>query len=119
MSGSTRVWLLNVTIGLAAALTYVLGVRPLGPTASPFEIPWWLLAVGFCLAEIFVVHVEFRRDAHSVSLSEIPLVLGLFFAPPTALVLAQLVGAGVALTLHRRQSMLKLTLDVKLRLRLS
>ena len=112
MTGSTRVWLFNLVLAAVGAATFLVGVRNIGPTHPPFHFEWWSLAIGFCLAEIFVVHVEFRRDAHSVSLSEIPLVLGLFFAAPAQLALAQFVGAGVALVLHRRQSLLKLTFNL-------
>jgi diguanylate cyclase (GGDEF)-like protein len=112
MTGTRRVWLLNGGLLLAGVIAYVAGVRNLSAPNAPFEIPWWVLAGVFCVAEIFVVHVEFRRDAHSVSLSEIPLVLGLFFSDPKALVLAQIVGAGAALVLHRRQSLLKLTFNL-------
>jgi diguanylate cyclase (GGDEF)-like protein len=112
MTGTARVWLLNVALIAAGLGAYIAGVRTLDPPGSPFDIPWWVLAAVFCVAEIFVVHVEFRRDAHSVSLSEIPLVLGLFFSDPKQLVLAQLVGAGAALIFHRRQSLLKLTFNL-------
>src|ERR1700682_6495163 len=91
VTGTDPVWLLNPGLAAIGLVLYFVGVRHLGSPNAPFEMPWWALAVGFCLAEIFVVHVEFRRDAHSVSLSEIPLVLGLFFAAPHALVLAQVV----------------------------
>jgi signal transduction histidine kinase len=76
------------------------------------HVPWWVLALLFCLAEIFVIHLQFRRDAHSFSLSEVPLVLGFFFAAPWELVLGQLVGASVALVLHRRQGPLKFSFNV-------
>ena len=112
MTGTGRVWLLNATLAVAGAVAFAFGVRDLGVVHPPLQLEWWVLALGFCLAEIFVVHVEFRRDAHSVSLSEIPLVLGLFFTPPAHLVLAQLVGAGIALVFHRRQSLLKLTFNL-------
>ncbi|MEY2434942.1 MAG: hypothetical protein QOC92_4667 [Acidimicrobiaceae bacterium] len=112
VTGTARVWLLNVALAATGVVLYIVGVRDLGSPNAPFEMPWWALALGFCLAEIFVVHVEFRRDAHSVSLSEIPLVLGLFFAEPRGLVLAQVVGAGAALILHRRQSLMKLTFNL-------
>jgi diguanylate cyclase (GGDEF)-like protein len=58
------------------------------------------------------MHIEFRRDAHSVSLNEIPLVLGLVFASPSHLVAAQLIGAGLALLVHRRQAPLKLLFNL-------
>jgi diguanylate cyclase (GGDEF)-like protein len=112
LGGVGRVWVLNVVIAAAGIALYVGEVRHLHALDAPFIIPPWVLAAGFLLAEIFVVHVEFRRDAHSVSLSELPLVLGLFFADPKGLVLAQLVGAGLALVLHRRQSLLKLTFNL-------
>src|SRR5436190_9208872 len=104
--------MLNAALAVMGVSAFLIGVQKLDAVQPPFEFQWYVLAAGFCLAEIFVVHVEFRRDAHSVSLSEIPLVLGLFFAQPGSLVLAQLVGAGIALTLHRRQSMLKLTFNL-------
>jgi diguanylate cyclase (GGDEF)-like protein len=75
-------------------------------------IPWWALAALFYVAETGVVHLQFRRDAHSFSMSEIPLVLGLFFASPAALVLAQLLGSALALAVHRRQPSLKLAFNV-------
>ena len=112
MTGAARVWILNIALAAVGLVAYFAGVRHLGGSSAPFEIPWWSLAAVFFIAEIFVVHVEFRRDAHSVSLSEIPLVLGLFFSDPKALVLAQLVGAGAALVVHRRQSLLKLTFNL-------
>jgi diguanylate cyclase (GGDEF)-like protein len=79
---------------------------------------WWAsflgLAVLFAATEIFVVHVHIRADAHTFSLVELPLALGLFFAPPLVLIAAQLVGSGVALVLHRKQRGLKLWFNVAL-----
>src|SRR3954447_7588907 len=71
-----------------------------------------MLAGLFALAEIFVVHVQFRRDAHSFSLLEVPLVVGLVFAPPGTVVLAVVVAGAVVLALHRRQSVIKLCFNV-------
>lgn len=74
--------------------------------------PWFValsvLALLFALAEIFVVHLRIRADAHTFSLVELPLALGLFFVQPLVLVGAQLLGAGLALALHRKQGPLKL-----------
>src|SRR5439155_17446612 len=74
--------------------------------------PWLALAGMYALSEVFVVHLQFRRNAFSFSLSEIPLVLGLFFLRPSDVVLAQFVGAAVALAVYRRQSPLKLVFNV-------
>ena len=102
-----------LTVGLAATATLAAAaVAQLPQRSSPYTIPWWLLAGLFCVAEICVVHVQFRREAQSFSLSEVPLVMGLFFDRPLTVVLAYLLGAAVALTLHRRQSRLKLAFNL-------
>ena len=113
LSGTQRVWLLSIGIaGLATLLTVTLHATQADVIDNPFEIPWWSIAGLFLLAEVCVVHLQFRREAYSFSLSEIPLVLGLFFLAPAALVLAQLVGSGAALLFHRRQSPLKLVFNL-------
>lgn len=76
---------------------------PAGPTVS-----WLLLAVLFGIAEVCVLHVQMRGGARTVSLSEAPLVLGLFFTAPPDLVLARLIGPLVVFAIIRRQSLLKL-----------
>src|SRR5689334_12707312 len=41
-------------------------------------LPWWTLAILFMITEICVVNVRVRKQSHSLSLSEVPLVMGLF-----------------------------------------
>jgi len=109
-----RVWLLTGGLAAAAAVLHLAVVGRLAPVAAPMRLPWWGLAVMFALAEVLVVHIELRRDAHSFSLSEIPLVLGLVFATPSDLLLAQVVGAAVALIAFRRQDPTKLAFNLAL-----
>jgi diguanylate cyclase (GGDEF)-like protein len=108
LDGTLRVWLLTSAVAATAALVYMLGVRPLPGLDLGFRIPWWAMAAMFYVAELGVVHLRFRRDAYSFSMSEIPLVLGFFFAEPALLVPAQLLGSFLALLIHRRQPLLKL-----------
>ena len=70
--------------------------------ARQLRLPWWALALAFAAAEVFVVHVNFRHSALSLSLAEVPLVAGLFLAHPSELMLAGIVGPGVVLLLDRR-----------------
>jgi signal transduction histidine kinase len=114
MSGTTRVWSLNALLVAAAVALYLVGVDHLPGMQARFAIPWWLLAFMFYFSELFVVHLQFRRDAHSFSVSEIPLVLGLFFVSPQGLIAAQLLGAGIALGFRRRQPLLKLIFNLAL-----
>lgn len=72
--------------------------------APPVRFPWWVLAIGFALAEFFVIDLNVRRESHSVSLGEIPFMLGLAMASPGALLAGRVVGATSVLVLHRRQA---------------
>src|SRR6266568_1965999 len=112
ISGAGRVWILNCSLAAFGVLLYLLVIRHLPAPQAPFKIQWVTIAGMYALSEVFVVHLQFRRNAFSFSLSEIPLVLGLFFLRPSALVIAQFVGAAAALTLYRRQSPLKLVFNV-------
>ena len=107
-----RIWLLTVLIAGIAFSIFWTQIRGLPFPGAPVRIPWLVLAAVFALAEVFVVHVEFRRDSYSFSVSEVPLVLGLLFTRPEHLMLAQLVGAGAALLIHRRQSPLRLAFNL-------
>lgn len=110
-SGEQRVWALAALVTILAALA-AYSVRSVGTVDVLRSIPIWALAVMFYVSEITVVHVKFKRNTQSFSMSEIPLVLGLFFVSPIALLAAQLAGNAAALTVHRRQPPLKLAFNL-------
>src|SRR4051795_10762635 len=97
IGGVRLIWSLIAAIVAAALSLHTTKQLELPALAGPFHVWWPLLALAFAGTEVWVVHVHFRRDAHSFSLSEVPLVLGLFFTSPLGLVLAQLTGAAIAL----------------------
>ena len=102
LSPVARVWLLNAAILGGVAL--VIGVVGGSPAQSrPIALTWWELGLAFLVAETFVVHVRFRRNTHTFSLNEIPLVLGLYFAAPAELLAGVVVGSGLALIVNRRR----------------
>jgi diguanylate cyclase (GGDEF)-like protein len=108
----TRVWMLNAAlVAVAAVVVLTIVIRLPGPSL-PMQIPWWALAALFFVSEIAVVHVQFRKEATSFSLNELPLIAGLYFTSPLGMVAAQAVGAAVALAFHRRQPPLKLVFNV-------
>jgi signal transduction histidine kinase len=112
VSPTVRVWTLTVVLAAASVGMWIVLRRTTAPLIQGPHIPWWLLAVGFGLAEVFVMHLRIARDAHSFSLSEIPLVLAIAFASPGVLLTAQAVGIAVALTVHRRQKPLRVAFNV-------
>ena len=75
-----RVLALSLFIAGLAAVLYLVAVRSIEASEIATAAPWLALVAGYAASELTVVHIEFRRDAHSVSLNEIPLVLALVFA---------------------------------------
>lgn len=112
LSGAARVWILSGVIAALAVTIFVAALTHVQPAAGTPLVPWYVLAALFCVAEILVVHVQFRREVHTFSLSEVPFVLGLFFATPAEFVIANVIGACAALVLHRRQTPVKLVFNI-------
>jgi len=105
------VWWLNFAVAAAAVLLYAGPVHDLPPLDTP-HIPWWLVAMAFAVAERGVVHLHFRRGAHSFSLADIPLVFALIFTPAHGVVLGCLVGSTSMLLLDRRLPPIKLAFNI-------
>jgi diguanylate cyclase (GGDEF)-like protein len=105
------VWWLNLAVMAAAVALYAGPVHNLPPLDKP-HIPWWLVAIAFAIAERGVVHVHFRRGAHSFSLADIPLVFALIFTSAHGVVLGCLVGSTSMLLLDRRLPPIKLAFNV-------
>ena len=104
-----RVWVFNGVLAVLCAVVWAIALRGLDVPAfgkTPV-LAWYWLAVGFYLAEVLVVHLQFRKQAHTLSLTEIPLTLGLLLAAPSSLLIGQLVGTFVALVVNRRRSQLR------------
>ena len=108
---SAGIWILSA-VAASAAAAIVVATSGLPAPLHVLPIPWWALAIGFYLAECAVVHVHIRRETHTLSLSEVPLVLGLFAVSPVVLVCAQVIGMGTALILYRKQRPLKIVFNL-------
>ena len=111
LRGTTKVWALTFFVALTAAGIWYT-VLDLPVLRDSPRLPWWALAIGFYVAELAVVHLRFRQDAHSFSMSEIPLVMGLFFAAPLDLALGQLFGIAAVYVFHRRLPPIKFTFNI-------
>ena len=104
-----RVWAFNGVLALACAIVWAVALSGFDAPAfgSSPGLAWYWLALAFYLAEVLVVHLQFRKQAHTLSLTEIGLTLGLLLAAPSALLIGQLVGTFVALVVNRRRSQLR------------
>jgi diguanylate cyclase (GGDEF)-like protein len=105
------VWALNVAVIAATTALYLGPVRGLPPMAHP-HLPWWSIAIAFAIAERCVVHLHFRRGAHSFSLGDLPLVFGLIFCSADAFLFGCLLGCGLVLLLDRRLPPVKFAFNI-------
>ncbi len=110
-SAAVRLRVIAIAAVMAVVAVPLLLTTP-GPDvpASPTVFPWWVLAAGFLLAELLAINFQVRRDAHSVSLDEIPFMVGLAMAGPAALLLGRIVGSSIAIVVHGRQAIHKIIL---------
>jgi PAS domain S-box-containing protein len=105
-------WLFTAVLAALGAVVFGTAIVRTPPFDEADLIAWPAFAVAFAVAEVAVVHMMVRSQAVTISLNQIPLVVGLYFAAPAELVPAQLLGAGIALALYRRQPPLKLAFNL-------
>jgi diguanylate cyclase (GGDEF)-like protein len=92
--------LYSAALAALAGALYFTVLRGEAPLGEPY-LPWWAIAVAWAAGEACVVHLYFRRSAHSFSLADFPFVFGLAFASGDGFVAGALLGAGAAYAFRR------------------
>jgi diguanylate cyclase (GGDEF)-like protein len=87
---------------VAAACGLFTGSLYGGPLSTSDLLPGAILLAVFVAAEATQLHVEFHRETYSISVSDLPLVLGLFFVDPLVLLAVRLVAAAALMIVRRR-----------------
>jgi diguanylate cyclase (GGDEF)-like protein len=109
------IWAYIALLASVAGLIYAFLVAPL---VQRHELPYPQIAVvvvlcgAFIAAEWWSVVIHLGQETQRYSLSEIPLVIGLFVVAPDDLVLARVIGAAVGLGVLRRQDFQKLAFNL-------
>jgi diguanylate cyclase (GGDEF)-like protein len=109
--GARRV--VGLTIALVAVFAALLPL--VGGQSARSPVAWEAaFAVGalFVAGEALLIHVPTRRDMHTASFSEVPVILGLFLLPPAQFFVAGVTGTVLALWFHRKQRGMKLVFNV-------
>jgi len=105
------VWALNLVLVATAVALYAGPVHGLQPLAEP-HLNWWTIAIAFAIAERCVVHLHFRRGAHSFSLGDIPIVFGLIFCNAEAFMIGCLLGSAIVMLFDRRLPPVKFVFNI-------
>ena len=109
---SAAIWMLVALTAATTVVLYLAVVRDLPAYTDGFRVPWWALAIGFAVAEVVVIHAHIRGSAHTLSLSELPLVIGLLLGAPQELIIAQVAGPILVLLFVRRNAPIKMAFNV-------
>jgi diguanylate cyclase (GGDEF)-like protein len=110
-----RVPALSVALAVLAGLMWLHPVtREVVPTSHDPRLPWWLLLAVVVGCEVIALHIQVRREAHAISLNELAVVVGLFFATPEAYLIARTLGSLVVSIAWRRQAPVKVMFNVSL-----
>jgi diguanylate cyclase (GGDEF)-like protein len=112
VSVGSRVALFVALLSAAAVAMFVGVVRELPGPDAPLDLPWPAWVAAFALSEFLVVHVQLQRDSHSLSLTDLAFVAGLYLLEPATLVAVQVAGVGLTLLLQRRQFGLKFAFNL-------
>ena len=107
-----RVALLSFALAAATGVLYAWPLRDTTTQGAPVAVPWWMVAIGFCLVDLKVIEVHFRRESHAFSLYELPAIIGLFVLPAGEYLLAVGVGALLALGLTLRSAPIKVAFNL-------
>jgi diguanylate cyclase (GGDEF)-like protein len=108
---SWPIWLLSGLLTAVAVALWSVVVQ-FDAVPAPFALPWWVLAIGFALATLFMAHLAFQGQVHAVDLVAVPTLVGLIFCSPGGLLAAKLVGLVIVLGLFRRQRPVKFVFNL-------
>jgi diguanylate cyclase (GGDEF)-like protein len=112
-ASSRAAWLLSAGMLVASASLYAGPVRGLPPLRSGVALSPVLIAGLTLLLSASAITLQFRRQGHTLSMTEIPLAIGLFATAPGPLVLAKVAGH-IADGARRRVPVVKTVFNVAL-----
>jgi diguanylate cyclase (GGDEF)-like protein len=109
---SQRIMLLSAALAAVAVALFAVVVRSLPAAPTALTLPWVLWAGAFAASEWLEVHVQWNRESHTFSASDLVLAAGLILAGPAQIVTAQVIGVGITMVVHRRQRGVRLAFNL-------
>src|SRR5580693_6655374 len=101
LSGPQRLVLFSIALGLIGAVDWLVPLPDVQRTCTMMAIPWWAELATCYGTSLLFVQVRVHREVSTLSLTEIPVALGLFLIDPHLLLVCYV--AGVLLASWTRQ----------------
>jgi diguanylate cyclase (GGDEF)-like protein len=102
LNGPQRLVLFSIGLGLVGAVLWLLPLRDVQRTSTINAIPWWAELATCYAASLLFVQVRVHRELSTLSLTEIPVAIGLFLIDPRQLLACYVVGVLLASWTRRR-----------------
>jgi diguanylate cyclase (GGDEF)-like protein len=99
-SPTRRVYVFAVAVAAVAAAATAWRAGAAAPTPV-VHLSMLLFVVAFAGCEMLPIHIEHRRETLTLSLSTVPLIVGLYTLAPSQLIVARVVGAIIAMSIRR------------------
>ena len=92
LTGPQRLVIFATLLGLAGGAVWLGPLRGVGPVNAALSLPWWGELIACYAASVFFIEVRMQRVRSTLSLTEIPVVMGLLLVDPRVLLGCYVVG---------------------------
>jgi hypothetical protein len=96
LTGPQRLVVFSVALGIIGAALWLGPLRNVQPMPTIDTIPWWVELAACYVTSLLFVQVRVHREVSTLSLTEIPVVIGLFLIDPHQLLGCYVVGVMLA-----------------------
>src|ERR1700682_4648312 len=103
LNGPQRLVLFSFGLGLVGAALWLVPLRDVQRTSTIGAIPWWAELATCYAASLLFVQVRVHRELSTLSLTEIPVAMGLFLIDPHLLLGCYVVGVLLASWTRQRR----------------
>jgi diguanylate cyclase (GGDEF)-like protein len=103
LNGPQRLVVFSICLGLVGAALWLLPLRDVQRVTIMGAIPWWAELATCYVTSLLFVQVRVHREVSTLSLTEIPVALGLFLIDPHQLLGCYVVGVLLASWTRQRR----------------
>jgi len=103
LTGPQRLLVFSIALGIIGATLWLLPLQDVHRMTTIGAIPWWAEVATCYVTSLLFVQVRVHRELSTLSLTEIPVVMGLFLVDPHQLLGCYVVGVMLASWTRQRR----------------